>query len=513
MTGVFSVRRSFGRPLRPISSGPIPSRTTPRSTSYNSLEISQDSRRNYHSVKMDESVKKASPEAAKASSPLADFKRPLSGLFAINKPSGLISMTLLESLKELFQSSKLFVENPEPFQLQQTGPVKKSRKNKYWQKKNQAKAIKIGQGGTLDPLASGVLIIGLNSATKKLSNFLDCSKVYRTTGILGCKTDSYDSDGKTIGLSSWKHVKPEDIHKECALIKGEHWQIPPIYSALKMDGKPLYEYARNNIPLPRPIEARRCEVFDIKMVDWKEGGEHPYQWPTKMMSEEESQIFQRAESLIKETGVVKSDKLAKSKEIQKGSEAFNEPTKREASLDQQEQSDSKKIKLEEENNSKKIKPDDANDSETIKPEQGNDSKTMKPEDGSSGAKNAQNSSAGQESTNSVNLEEKEKSPAFTLEMTVSSGTYVRSIVHDIGQAVSSAATVVSLIRTRQGDFCLDPQASRSVATPAGDPKSFPCIEWSVFENAIQSRSNGSDEPVDESGLREWERELLKHIQV
>jgi len=177
---------------------------------------------------MDESTDKTSAQTAAASSS-TDFKRPLSGLFAINKPSGVTSMSLLESLKELFLSSKLFVENPEPYSLEKG---KKSRKNKYWQKKNQAKALKIGQGGTLDPLASGVLIIGLNSATKKLSNFLDCSKAYRTTGILGCKTDSYDSDGKTVGLSSWKHVKPEDIRKACQSIEGEHWQIPPMCVSL-----------------------------------------------------------------------------------------------------------------------------------------------------------------------------------------------------------------------------------------------------------------------------------------
>jgi tRNA pseudouridine55 synthase len=178
---------------------------------------------------MDESaLKTTSPELAAPSSS-TDFKRPLSGLFAINKPSGVTSMSLLESLKELFLSSKLFVENPEPHQL---AKGKKSRKNKYWQKKNQAKAIKIGQGGTLDPLASGVLIIGLNSGTKKLSNFLDCSKSYRSTGILGCKTDSYDSDGKTVGLSSWKHVKPDDIRKACQSIQGEHWQIPPMCVSL-----------------------------------------------------------------------------------------------------------------------------------------------------------------------------------------------------------------------------------------------------------------------------------------
>ncbi|KAI7955003.1 hypothetical protein MJO28_005403 [Puccinia striiformis f. sp. tritici] len=441
--------------------------------------------RNYHHSEMDKSTKKTSSEPAAPPSS-NNFKCPLSGLFAINKPSGVTSMSLLEAMKELFFTSKLFVENPEPYEIQtgtnENGKGKKSRKNKYWQKKNQAKAIKVGQGGTLDPLASGVLIIGLNSATKKLSNCLDCSKSYRTIGILGCKTDSYDSDGKVVGLSSWKHVKPEEIRKECQSIKGEHWQIPPIYSALKMDGKPLYEYARNNIPLPRPIEARRCQLLEIEMVDWKESGEHSYKWPTEMISEEESKIFQLAENLVKQTGIIKSESTKlKNNQTENGPEKFNESTKREPSLEQ------------EENNPKKVKL----------------------VDGSSGNSEAQSSIKNQpvapESKDVVTMDDNGKSPVFTLEMTVSSGTYVRTIVHDIGQAVSSAATVVSLIRTRQGDFSLDTESDTSNRT--GGSKTLPCIDWSVFEKAIQSRSNGSDYPPNEAGLRKWEQELLKHIQV
>ncbi|PLW45752.1 hypothetical protein PCANC_08045 [Puccinia coronata f. sp. avenae] len=303
---------------------------------------------------------------------------------------------------------------------------------------NQAKAIKIGQGGTLDPLASGVLIIGLNSGTKKLSNFLDCSKSYRSTGILGCKTDSYDSDGKTLANRS-----KENIGKS--------------HQSLKMDGKPLYEYARNNIPLPRPIEARRCEVVKIEMVEWKEAGEHSYKWPTEMISEEESKIFQRAETLVKQTGVVKSEEPSPEKE---------------------------------ENPPKKIKLQDQHDG---------------PEDPQLPTSNP---SEAQETTNTVSMDDNGKSPVFTLEMTVSSGTYVRTIVHDIGQAISSAATVVSLIRTRQGDFCLDTKTNETT-----DSKRLPCMEWSVFEKAIQSRTNDSEDPCDGAGLREWSETSLKHIQV
>ena len=93
---------------------------------------------------------------------------PLSCLFAINKPTGQVSMQLLNSLQPLFAASSLFAKQPEA--VEQGG--KGSRKRKW-----KAERVKMGQGGTLDPLADGVLVIGTNDATKTLSKFLDCTKV------------------------------------------------------------------------------------------------------------------------------------------------------------------------------------------------------------------------------------------------------------------------------------------------------------------------------------------------
>lgn len=425
---------------------------------------------------MGESTQEAEFERAPSPSMRYDF--PLSGLFAINKPSGVTSMSLLESLKQLFLTSKLFVKHPQSGHFR-TDQEKKSKKGRPWNSKNH-KLIKVGQGGTLDPLASGVLVIGLNSATTQLSKFLDCSKAYRTTGLLGCKTDSYDSHGKVVELLAWKHVRPEDIQAQCQLIKGEHWQTPPIYSALKMDGKPLYEYARQNIPLPRPIEARRCEVFDIQMVDWKEGGQHSFKWPTEMRSQEDCEMLQKTEELIKQIGVVKPDDTNPSAESNSGDARLdtNQSSKRPA-FSQNEGQGSKKSKLN----------DGAADNQPSTELSPSITRTHEPEP--------------------VTLSDNGKSPAFTLQMTVSSGTYVRSIVHDIGQAVSSAATVVSLTRTRQGDFFLDEDTGHSEAGNA--TKKFACIDWSTFEKAIQSLKDGVAEPRNERGLRPWEQELLNHI--
>jgi tRNA pseudouridine55 synthase len=210
------------------------------------------------------------------------------------------------------------------------------------------------------------------------------------------------------------------------------------YSALKMDGKPLYEYARNNIPLPRAIEARRCEVSEIAMVEWKEAGEHPYKWPTKMMSEEDSKIFQRAEHLVQQTGVVKGSNSSSlvvppKQEAQEGtSTTLNQSSKRELPLEQEEEKESKKIRLEEQNEPKRVESEQPNDPTKTKLEEGNDPRVVKPEDGSRGAKDAQSSTndhpTNQENSDGITMEDNGKAPVFTLEMTVSSGTYVRTIV-------------------------------------------------------------------------------------
>ncbi|CAH7676850.1 pseudouridine synthase [Phakopsora pachyrhizi] len=408
------------------------------------------------------------------------FERPISGLFAINKPSGMVSMKLLEALKSLFLTSKLFVENPERAYIESS--QKKSDRN-FRRKKKANSMVKIGQGGTLDPLASGVLVIGLNSATRKLSEFLNCTKDYRVTGLLGCETDTYDSVGKVVNLVDWKHVKPEDVKRHCSAIQGEGWQTPPIFSALKMDGKPLYEYARKNIPLPRPIEARKCNIIKIEMVEWKEGDPcpdaHSYRWPTEMIEGSEKLLLEKTSRMIEEKGIIKSGLEAAQQALDP--EISKAQLKRGLEENGQEESlsSAKMIKLEESEGSK-VKSDVVRAS----------------------------SKAKDTSADIVSMEQNGRSPAFTLDLTVSSGTYVRTIVHEIGKAVSSAATVVSLTRTRQGRFALNKEDQES------SDKLLKCIEWDIFEKAINAQKENSNDPCCErDGLREWERQLLQHIET
>ncbi|KAG0142795.1 hypothetical protein CROQUDRAFT_66808 [Cronartium quercuum f. sp. fusiforme G11] len=416
---------------------------------------------------------------------LVRFETPLSGLFAINKPSGMVSMSLLNSLQPLFSRSPLFTDGKSihPADCTATGIPKSKRKRA---KSRRHPLVKIGQGGTLDPLASGVLVVGLNSATKKLSAFLNCTKSYRTTGLLGCETDSYDQMGKVIRLVSWKGVSPEDIKNQCIAMKGPGWQLPPIYSALKMDGKPLYEYARNNIPLPRPIEARPCDIPEVELVNWQDGGKHTYKWPTQFITPEDQEMFDKLQAMIAANGISKpqAPEPTNIQPISSPASRSSLHTKRLHSPDTaQDDTSPKKLRTEADSGESSV------DLSAKISSQANSPKNLESE--------------------VVTMADNGLSPAFTLEMTVSSGTYVRTIVHDIGKAVSSAATVVSLTRTRQGEFALEADTEKYPGT-----NGLGCIEWSVFERAIEAERDGTIEARSEvDGLRDWERELLKKIKT
>lgn len=258
----------------------------------------------------------------------------------------------------------------------------------------------------MDPLADGVLVVGVGKGTKKLGDFLDCVKEYRTTCLLGCETDSYDSEGAQVRVAPWRHVTREQVQKALDEFRGEIMQAPPIFSALKMDGKPLYEYARSGTPLPRPIEKRKVTVHSLELVDWK-GSDHSFRWPEKKFTDEQKKAVEKALQGVEENVAVQDEPEA-------------------------------------------------------------------------------SASPGEVPT------------AFILSMKVTGGTYVRSIVHDLGHALGSAAHVVTLTRTRQGRFVLE----------AEDETDRPCIPWEVFREA-------ADDPgeIDSDGWTKWERAVMDHLEI
>ncbi len=122
---------------------------------------------------------------------------------------------------------------------------------------------KVGHLGTLDPMASGLLIIAINRATKFASLLLQSEKSYRAEVTLGIQTDTDDAEGEAI---SCKDVNINDLHAKKTLLSflGESDQIPPNYSALKHKGKPLYKYARDGIKIEKA--ARKIFIKNINNI-------------------------------------------------------------------------------------------------------------------------------------------------------------------------------------------------------------------------------------------------------
>ncbi|PWN24127.1 pseudouridine synthase [Microstroma glucosiphilum] len=330
--------------------------------------------------------------------------RPLNGVFAIDKPSGKTCMELLDSLKDLLAYSPLF-RNPD-------GTLPEGNGGNAWRpaggKKNlkgKAAPPKIGQGGTLDPLASGVLVIGLGSGTKQLQKYLDCAKTYETTGLLGTATTSYDSQDPVMTRAPHSHVTEEMVHSLVPYFTGPLLQYPPIYSAVKMDGKRLFDYARQGLELPRPIEAREIEIVHMECYDWLKGGEHPFVAPQKEVTAEEKALLGRVKEIVdKSTGG--SSTTATGPRPGGGSAPAT-----------------------------------------------SSSSTVAPAEAEAEASTAPPATLGEVSSSTPpDPESHLPAAAFKLRMTVSSGTYVRTIVHDVGQACNSAAHVVELRRVRQGEW-------------------------------------------------------------
>ncbi len=150
--------------------------------------------------------------------------RPIDGVILLDKPTGISSNDALQKVKRIY-----FAE-------------------------------KAGHTGALDPLATGMLPICLGEATKFSQFLLDSDKRYRVIAKLGERTDTSDSDGEVV------ETRPVDVDlaklEACIdKFRGESDQVPSMFSALKYQGKPLYEYARKGIEVPR--ESRKITVYEI----------------------------------------------------------------------------------------------------------------------------------------------------------------------------------------------------------------------------------------------------------
>jgi tRNA pseudouridine55 synthase len=151
------------------------------------------------------------------------------GVLLLDKPSGITSNAALQKVRWLFN------------------------------------AAKAGHTGTLDPMATGLLPLCFGEATKFAGELLDADKAYRATLRFGVTTDTADADGRVLETRPVT-VTEEQLRAALAGFVGEIEQVPPMYSALKRDGKPLYEYARAGIDLaraPRRITVHRLQLLSF----------------------------------------------------------------------------------------------------------------------------------------------------------------------------------------------------------------------------------------------------------
>ncbi|KAJ5832623.1 hypothetical protein N7474_000934 [Penicillium riverlandense] len=332
------------------------------------------------------------------------------GIFATHKPQGVTSADVVRKVQQHFQPSKTF----KPWL--DSEKARRDRESNFQQKRRRNKRleIKVGHGGTLDPLATGVLVIGVGKGTKSLGDFLGCTKAYEATILFGAETDTYDRLGKITRRAPYEHVTREAVEKALDQFRGKIMQKPPIFSALRIDGKKLYEYAREGKVPDVEIKARPVETLDIKIMEWYEPGTHDYKWPEEEMVGKERAA---AEQLIDRV-----DALPATAEGETTSDAS--ATKRKSSPPNEESTDAKKVKV----------------SET---EAADAPKDPEPATG--------------ETTSAQSEQSRPQPAAVKISMTVTSGFYVRSLAHDLGKAVGSCALMSELVRTRQGDYELAPE--------------------------------------------------------
>ncbi|WP_440454763.1 tRNA pseudouridine(55) synthase TruB [Psychrobacter sp. ASPA161_9] len=160
----------------------------------------------------------------------------ISGVILIDKPTGMTSQQVVSKVKYLFKS-----------------PVYDSKK--------------AGHTGTLDPMATGLLPICLGEATKFSHYQLDADKSYQATIFLGSQTDTGDADGQIIAQAAIPKFSESLLKELGQQFLGAQQQIPPMYSALKKDGKKLYEYARAGIEIERAPRDIVIKAIDLLRLD------------------------------------------------------------------------------------------------------------------------------------------------------------------------------------------------------------------------------------------------------
>lgn len=173
-------------------------------------------------------------------------------------------LPILQSLEsgELVSGALLLVDKPKDWtSFDAVNKIKNLVRRKYDLKK-----FKIGHSGTLDPMATGLLVVCTGSWTKQLHHLQGLDKIYIGEITLGIETDTYDAEGKVVFTRDVPSLSVDELNIILQTFLGEIQQLPPAFSAIKKDGKPLYELARAGKEVK--LEPRRVIVHSIRLLDY-----------------------------------------------------------------------------------------------------------------------------------------------------------------------------------------------------------------------------------------------------
>lgn len=482
-------------------------------------------------------------------------RKVLEGVFGIHKPQWASSAGVLRDLQTEFAKSDLFQPWLESTRRQML--VSGSKKKHIDQLK-----VKLGHGGTLDPMATGVLIVGMGRGTKELGKFLECTKSYECVVLFGAATDSYDAVGKIVSKADFAHVTRELVEEKLNDFRGDIMQKPSVFSALKVDGKKMYEYAREGRDIPA-VAARPVTVEKLELVEWLEPGTHDFAWPADEVDDEGKA---GAEKLL---GIRASDAvqhLRNSKRARSPSSRPSSPTPDSDHAVKDAGPQPKKPRTDSEpamsgaipSAAQLPQPYDTSTSHDSQPsppspgvpqppiENAEDVQT-RPRDNTSdtailgGVERPLNAdipeppvpvekqpadsveqaavvdqectSAGVDgqlpATRPIPSDPSLQPPAARLRMTVTSGFYVRSLCHDLGLACGSLGLMSSLVRSRQGDYELGGENVLEYADLGKGVEVWEPKVKGLLERFMETEGWEVEELESEESWEERKKELMK----
>ena len=324
----------------------------------------------------------------------------------------------------------------------------------------------------MDPLATGVLIIGVGKGTKHLQNFLMCTKAYEATLLFGAATDTYDVQGKLLSKAPYSHVTRAKVEEALDAFRGRIMQRPPIYSALRIKGKHLYEYAREGKELPVEIQERPVTVEELEITEWLEPGSHDYKWPAEEAMPEEKEVAEKVLHLAQNGADASTEQSTDNQTSLAGTKRKRPPAYVEGDLIY----DTSRVGKRQEKDSDVVMSGGLlaaleDEPQELSAKEEHTAATASQEPSTVEIIITEENTPPPTTVQPPSLDSKPfihppstsptttaGPPAVKLRMTVTSGFYVRSLCHDLGKAVGSLGIMAELVRTRQGEFELGKNA-------------------------------------------------------